>query len=109
MADERIEIARRADVLAARVTDDTASFADVSQRCAAEYQDLLRAVAGSGERFAFDRSGRPGAIAAVREALPLMERDLFDAVIDDHACEIAAVEEALYRLAQACRRRARMG
>jgi hypothetical protein len=33
-----------------------------------------------------------------------MERDLFDAVLDDHACELAAVEEALYQLARALAR-----
>jgi hypothetical protein len=33
-----------------------------------------------------------------------MERDLFEAVLDDHACEIAAVEEALYQLALALSR-----
>ena len=31
----------------------------------------------------------------------MMERDLFDAVLEDHACEVAAVEEALYQLALA--------
>ena len=37
----------------------------------------------SDAKFAFDREGRPGAIAAIRGALPMMERDLFDAVIED--------------------------
>ena len=34
----------------------------------------------------------------------MMERDLFDAVLEDHACELAAVEEALYQFARALAR-----
>ena len=49
-------------------------------------------------RFAFDRDGRPGAIAAVRGALPLMERELFDAVMEDCECEVAALREALVQM-----------
>lgn len=65
---------------------------------------LLTALRDADPRFAFDREGRPNAIAAVREALPLMERDLFDAVIEDHACEVAALTEALLLIAQALSR-----
>ena len=68
------------------------------------FQALINAVRQSDPRFAFEREGRPGAIAAVREALPLMERDLFDAVIDDHACEVAALSETLLSLVQALAR-----
>ena len=68
------------------------------------FRALLEAVRESDPRFAFERDGRPNAIAAVREALPMMERDLFDAVIDDHACEVAALSEALRLLAQALAR-----
>ncbi len=66
-----------------------------------EFEALLTAVKQSDARFAFEREGRPEAIAAVREALPAMERDLFDAVIDDHACEVAALNEILQVVAQA--------
>ena len=31
-------------------------------------------------------------------ALPLMERELFDAVIEDCECEVAAMREALFRM-----------
>lgn len=65
------------------------------------FQDLLNEVRASHPRFAFEREGRSEAIAAVREALPLMERDLFDAVVDDHACEVAALNEVIFVLAQA--------
>jgi hypothetical protein len=41
----------------------------------------------------------------VREALPLMQRELFDAVLEDHACEVAAVEEALFQVLRAYGRR----
>jgi hypothetical protein len=33
-----------------------------------------------------------------------MERDLFEAVLEDHVCEVAAIEEALYQLALALSR-----
>jgi hypothetical protein len=33
-----------------------------------------------------------------------MERELFDAVIDDHACEVAALAEALWQFAAAMAR-----
>jgi len=63
-----------------------------------ELQQTLERVKASHQQFAFDRDGRPGAIAAIRGALPLMERDLFDAVIEDCECELAATREALFQL-----------
>lgn len=96
-----------AERLAAHIDSDGRPFADASPDFDAAYRDLLAAVARMGERYAFDRDGRPAAIAAVREALPVMERDLFDAIVDDHACEVAAIEEALYRMALAYGRRGR--
>ena len=86
--------------LAARLDEEAGSFTDASRGCEDAYRALLRIVAAREARCAFDRDGRPGAIAAVREALPPMERDLFDAIVDDHACEVAAIEEALYQLAR---------
>jgi hypothetical protein len=96
-----------ADRLAARLTDDTSPAAEALQHLDAEYRELLSAVTRLSARYAFDRAGRPGAIGAVRDALPLMERDLFDAVVEDHACEVAAIEEALYQLVLAYGRRCR--
>ena len=97
------DVARCAQAMAGRVSR-AESFAEASAGLASEYDALLRAVRALDARFAFDREGRPGAIAAVREALPLMERDLFEAVLDDHTCEIAAIEEAMYQVLRACRR-----
>ena len=91
------DAARCAAAMAQRI-DEAGSFAEAGRSVASEYEDLLRAVRASDSRFAFDRDGRPGAIAAIREALPLMERDLFEAVLDDHACEVAAVQEALFQV-----------
>jgi hypothetical protein len=65
-----------------------------------EFQRILETVKNSSPTFAFDREGRPGAIAAVRRALPLLERELFDAVIEDCACELAATREALFRIVE---------
>ena len=59
---------------------------------------------GQDARYAFDAQGRPGALAAIRAALPAMERDLLDAVLEDVACELAAWQEALYQVAQAAKR-----
>ena len=101
---EDTDVSRRANELAVSLTGEE-SFDAVRQRAESEYVALLNAVRKTHERFAFDRDGRPGAIGAVREALPLMERDLFEAVLEDHACELAAVEEALYQFARALARK----
>jgi|SRR5687767_8729390 len=100
------EISRCAETLAASLTGED-SFDTVRQRAEREYLALLYAVRKTHERFAFDRDGRPGAINAVREALPMMERDLFEAVLEDQGCELAAVEEALYQFAALALARAR--
>ena len=101
---EDTELTRCADTLVASLTGEDSSFDTVRQRAGSEYLALLHAVRKTHERFAFDRDGRPGAVNAVREALPMMERDLFDAVLEDQACELAAVEEALYQFALALSR-----
>ena len=62
------------------------------------FQQTLDAVKTSNATFAFDREGRPGAIAAIRGALPMMERDLFDAVMEDCECELAAAREAMFQM-----------
>jgi len=67
--------------------------------------ELVSVVRGSHERFAFDRDGRPGAIAAVREALPASEADLLSAILEDVAAELSAYQEALYQMAVAARGR----
>jgi hypothetical protein len=63
-----------------------------------EFQRILQAVKDSSPTCAFDREGRPAAIAAVRGALPFVERELFDAVMEDCECELAATREALFRM-----------
>ena len=63
-----------------------------------EFTRTLEAVKGTDPRFVYDREGRPGAIAAIRSALPGIERELFDAVIEDCECELAATREAMFRL-----------
>ena len=101
--DDQTDVTRCADELAGRLADEQ-SFDAVRQGAEHEYLALLHAVRETHARFAFDRDGRPHAVNAVREALPMMERDLFDAVLEDHACEVAAIEEALYQLALALSR-----
>ena len=63
-----------------------------------EFQRTLQDIKASQPEFAFDRDGRPGAVAAVRAALPAIERDLFDAILEDVECELAANCEAFFRL-----------
>lgn len=63
------------------------------------FDTLLAAVAASDGRYVFDRDGRPQALQAVRAALPALEAELLDAILDDVACELAATQEALYQLA----------
>jgi hypothetical protein len=63
-----------------------------------EFRRTLEDVRASRPEFAFDRDGRPGAIAAIRAALPTTERELFDAVLEDCDCELAATREALFRM-----------
>src|SRR5258706_9983843 len=63
-----------------------------------EFQRTLVAVKASDPKFAFDPEGRPGAIAAIRGALPMMERDLFDAAMEDCECELAATREAMVQM-----------
>ena len=63
-----------------------------------DFQRTLDALKSSHPKFAFDRDGRPGAIAAVRAALPTIERELFDAVIEDCECELAATRQALFQM-----------
>ena len=65
-----------------------------------EFRRVLAAVTGSHAQFVFDREGRPGAIAAIRAALPHVERELFDAVMEDCECELAATREAMFRLVE---------
>lgn len=92
-------IAKRAAVVAARLDTQAPAFRNAIASASAEYDALLETVATLGPAYAFERAGRPGAIEAVRQALPVVERELFDAILDDFACERAAVEEALYRVA----------
>jgi len=63
-----------------------------------EFTRTLAAVKGTDARFAYDREGRPGAIAAIRGALPAIERELFDAVMEDCECELAATREAMFQI-----------
>ena len=69
-----------------------------------EVDALVAAIRELEPRFAFDRAGRPGAVAAVRQALPAMERELLDAIVEDYACELAALREAIDQVAGAVRR-----
>jgi hypothetical protein len=96
-----------AAAVAARLHAESATFAEAAGGAAADYDALLAAVARAGPAYAFDPEGRPAAIDAVRQALPAVERDLFEAILDDLACERAAVEQALYRVALAYGRRCR--
>jgi len=96
--DRALAVTRHAEALAARLPETGTSFADDLQRFDAEFRDLVDAVRRVDEQFAFDRNGRPAAVEAIRAALPGIERELLDAVLDDHLCEIRAIQEAFYQV-----------
>jgi len=102
---KRDPVTHRAAECAAVIPAAARSFANDRAAFAAALNALLEAVRGSDERFAFDLEGRPGAIAAIREALPASEAELLSAVLEDVAAELAAYQEALYQLAVAARNR----
>lgn len=104
-SDPALDVTRRAEAFAARLPPTGTSFAGDLQRFDAEFHELLDAVRQLDAQFAFDRAGRPAAVETIRAALPGIERELLDAVLDDHACEIRAVQEALYQVLLVHRRR----
>jgi hypothetical protein len=69
----------------------------------AVYAALVDALRTTDPRFEFDLAGRPSALAAVRHALPAMEAELLDAIFEDVRAELAAHQEALFRIAVAVR------
>ena len=95
---EQNAIARLAAACAARIDRSSSSFDEARPTLEHEMSQLLDAVKTLHPRYAFDRAGRPAAVTAVRGALPLMERDLFDAVLEDCQCELAATREALFQV-----------
>ena len=85
-------IAALASACARQFPDTPTSFAVDCAAFQPALDRLLTAVAASDGRYAFDREGRPQALVAVRRALPAMEAELFDAILEDVACELAAVQ-----------------
>jgi hypothetical protein len=96
-------IAALASACARQLPTAPASFASDAPAFQTALDALLAAVAAGDARYTFDREGRPPALQAVRSALPAMEAELFDVILEDLACELAATQEALYQLALAAR------
>ena len=99
---ESTHVARLAEMCASRVGPAAASFDENFPLFKNEMNQLLDALKAMDPRFLFDRTGRPGAISAIRGALPGVERELFDAVMEDCECELAATREAFFQLVKAC-------
>ena len=95
---ESTHVDRLAEMCAARINPASSSFDDAYPQFKNEMQQLLEALKGLDPRYFFDRGGRPGAVAAVRGTLPAIERELFDAVIEDCECELAATREAFFQV-----------
>lgn len=93
----REAVAREVERLARRFVDRAAGPADADS----EYRELLVLIRDLDRRFAFEDEGRAAAIDAVRNALPAMERDLLNAIIEDFGCELAAAAEAARQIARA--------
>ena len=98
---EHDAVKAHAAACAAHLPSATGSFAADLPRFADAFRELTSAVTRMEPRLAFDREGRPSAIGAVRAALPSVERELLDAVIEDYACELAAIQQAIYQIALA--------
>jgi hypothetical protein len=99
---ESTHVARLAEMCASHIDPASRSFDETFPLFKNEMSQLLDALKAADPRFLFDRSGRPGAIAAIRGALPGVERELFDAVMEDCECELAATREAFFQLVKAC-------
>jgi hypothetical protein len=99
---ESTHVTRLAEICSSRIDPACRSFDDTFPRFKNEMQQLPDALKTTDPRFLFDRNGRPGAIAAIRGALPGVERELFDAVMEDCECELAATREAFFQLVKAC-------
>ena len=97
---ESTPIARLAEMCAARIDAASPSFDDALPQFEKEIGQLLDALKALDARYLFDRDGRPGAVAAIRGALPAIEQELFDAVMEDCECELAATREALFQVAK---------
>jgi hypothetical protein len=99
---ESTHITRLAEMCASRIDPASQSFDDAFPQFKSELNQLLDALKTLDPRFLFDRGGRPGAVAAIRSALPAVERELFDAVVEDYECELAATREALFQVIRSC-------
>jgi uncharacterized protein YukE len=93
-------ITRLAGICASRLDAAAPSFRDALPQFEQEMAQLLDALKEIDARYLFDRDGRPGAVAAIRGALPAIEQELFDAVMEDCECELAATREALFQIAK---------
>ena len=96
-SDAAPSIAALASVCAGQIKPGSSQF-DTDSSFQSAFERLLTAVAGLDQRYAFDREGRPAALQAVRNALPAVETELFDVILEDVACELAATREALYQV-----------
>lgn len=83
---------------ASRIDATATSFDQAFPQFKNEMDQLLDCLKSQDPRYLFDRAGRPGAVAAIRSALPAIERELFDAVMEDCQCELAATREALFQV-----------
>jgi hypothetical protein len=96
-------IAALASACARQIPAAASTFAVDQSAFGTAFDALLTAVTAADPRLAFDRDGRPQALGAVRAALPALEADLLDAILEDMGCELAATQEALYQVALATR------
>ena len=98
---ESAHVSRLAEMCVLRIDPAARSFDESDPHFKTELAQLLDALKALDPRFMFDRNGRPGAIAAVREALPAVERELLEAVMEDCECELAATREGFFQLLRA--------
>ena len=95
------ELSRRAAACAAHLPDPATEAAEAAPPFDDMLGELVHTLCDIDPRFMFDRKGRPDAVDTIRQAISGVEREMFDALLEDHACELAAVKAALLQVALA--------
>jgi len=95
------ELSRRAAACAAYLPDPPTEAADAAPQFDDMLSELVHTLCDIDPRFMFDRTGRPVVIDTIRQSISGVEREMFDALLEDHACELAAVKAALLQVALA--------
>ena len=95
------ELSRLAAACAAHLPNPATAASTAGPGFDEGLNELVQALCDADQGFMFDRKGRPPTIETIRRALSGVESTLFDAVLEDHACELAAIKAAFLQVALA--------